>query len=293
MNAGPTARPRGPAPQQAAPEVPADLAAAATSFAVHRPLLVALDFDGVLAPLVDDPASSRPLPGTMAAVRRLAAAEGVLVALVSGRARADLLSLAGVSDRDPISVVGSHGAEFGPDAGGLPGLDDRARARLAEVRAGLRRIADRHAGVRVEDKPTAAVLHTRRAASAEIAAAATAAAVTALAGQAEVYLTQGKDVVEAAVTRVSKGVAVQRLRDGVGPGCRVLYAGDDVTDETVFTSLAEGDVGVKVGGGQTAAEFRVADPAAVRALLRTLGDLVGGAATNSRGRRARRWRRRT
>jgi trehalose 6-phosphate phosphatase len=274
VNAEPNGGAQGPPPQRFTPQVPPDLVSALTSWIAHRPLLVALDFDGVLAPLVDDPTSSRPLPEAMAAVRRLAAAEGVTVALVSGRARGDLLRLAGVTDGDLISVVGSHGAEFGPDAGGLPGLDDRARARLAEVRAELQRIADRHAGVRVEDKPTAAVLHTRRAASAETAAAATAAALTALAGQAEVYLTQGKDVVEVAVTRVSKGVAVQRLRDGVGPSCRVLYVGDDVTDETVFASLGEGDVGVKVGEGETAAEFRVADPNAVRDLLSTLAGLV-------------------
>ncbi len=259
-------------PHRLPPEVSPDLVRVAKSFAAHRPLLVALDFDGVLAPLVDDPASSRPLPGAMAAVQLLAAVPGVSVTLVSGRARADLLLRAGVGEGEPITVVGSHGAEFGPDAGPPPGLDSRAKRRLAYVRAELRRIADRHAGVRVEDKPTAAVLHTRRAASAEDAAAATTAALTGLADQAGIYLTQGKDVVEVAVTLASKGVAVQRLRDGLGPDCRVLFVGDDVTDETVFASLAEGDIGVKVGEGRTAAEFRVADPAAVREFLRTIAD---------------------
>jgi trehalose-phosphatase len=261
-------------PHRVPPEVPPDLVSAAKSLAAHRPLLVALDFDGVLAPLVDDPASSRPLPGAMAAVQRLAAVPGMSVTLVSGRARADLLRLAGVSDGGPVAAVGSHGAEFGPDAGPPPGLDGQAKRQLADVRAELGRIADRHAGVRVEDKPTAAVLHTRRAASAEDAAAATAAALTGLTDRAGTYLTQGKDVVEVAVTLASKGVAVQRLRDGLGPDCRVLFIGDDVTDETVFVSLAEGDVGVKVGEGETAAEFRVADPSAVRALLALLAELV-------------------
>ena len=79
-----------------------DLAAALAALAAdpaRRPLLVALDFDGMLAPLQDDPSASRILPGGVDALARLAGTPGVALALVSGRAMADLHTLAQVPRR--------------------------------------------------------------------------------------------------------------------------------------------------------------------------------------------------
>lgn len=74
-------------------------------------VVLALDFDGVLAPLVDDPSTSRALPAAVTALRRLAQVERLVLALVSGRAVDDLAGLAEV----PAGtwLVGSHGAERG------------------------------------------------------------------------------------------------------------------------------------------------------------------------------------
>jgi trehalose 6-phosphate phosphatase len=73
-------------------------------------------------------------------------------------------------------------------------------------------------------------------------------------------------VLDLAVTEVNKGVAIDRLRDDA----TLFFAGDDVTDETAFARLRPGDVGVKVGEGETAARYRVADPAELAALLQEL-----------------------
>jgi trehalose-phosphatase len=84
----------------------------------------------------------------------------------------------------------------------------------------------------------------------------------------------GKEVVEIAVTDVTKGTALLRLRGllRLPAAGGVLYVGDDVTDERAFAVLDDdaGDVTVKVGDGPTAARHRVPTPEAVATLLHTL-----------------------
>jgi trehalose 6-phosphate phosphatase len=63
----------------------------------------------------------------------------------------------------------------------------------------------------------------------------------------------------------------------------VLFAGDDVTDEDGFAVLRPeaGDLGIKVGTGETAAQFRVADERAVATLLTLLADARARAGSSS------------
>ena len=257
--------------------LPPELVAAVGDLCARRPLLVALDFDGVLAPIVERREDARLLTGMRRLVEELAAVDDVTVALVSGRARDDLAALSGLGDSPGVLLVGSHGAEM--DGATPPGLDAEALDRLERVVEALRGVADRYEGALVETKPSAGVLHTRQVAR-ERATAATDEALQAVGGIDGVYVTQGKEVVEVAVTEATKGASVQALREALG-AAGVLYVGDDVTDETVLESLGPSDVGVKVGEGATAARYRVASPAAVRELLRALNDLLHGEASGT------------
>jgi trehalose 6-phosphate phosphatase len=233
----------------------------------RRPLVVALDFDGTLAPLVDDPDTSRALPAAVEALRALAGASGITLALVSGRSLVDLHRRAEV----PVGTVliGSHGGERGRvGEHGLVHdpiqLTPEQDALLVQVGAGLQGAARGRDGVWVQHKPAAAVLHTRLAQPAD-ADAATEQAV-AVARDLGVDALQGKDVVEVSVLEVTKGQALLRLKDELGAAA-VVYAGDDTTDEHAFGDLAATDVTVKVGPGPTAARYRVADPDALARLL--------------------------
>lgn len=232
-----------------------------------RPLLVALDFDGTLAPLQNDPAASRIIPAGVELLARLHTDPALVLALVSGRALADLHVLAQV----PVGtrLVGSHGAERGRTApGGLERdevrLDDAQRALLAELAARAAAIATEHAGVWVETKPTSVVVHTRPA-DPDVAARAEERAV-AMGEQTGAHVLHGKAVVELAVQEAGKGQALAALRAETGART-VLYAGDDVTDERAFAALGADDVTVKVGTGPTLARFRVNDPQALVATL--------------------------
>ncbi len=236
----------------------------------RRPLLVALDFDGTLAPLQDDPARSRVIPQGVPVLARVAAAPDVALALVSGRALGDLHKLAEVPAG--TYLIGSHGAErarvtkHGLDRDVVRLTDDQAD-RLATLGAQASQIARGRDGVWVEAKPTAVVVHTRLAERSDAAAAEREA--LALGERVGTGVLHGKDVVEITVLRADKGSALAALRDELGAR-GVLYAGDDVTDEHAFAVLADDDVTIKVGDGPTAARFRVETPTALVAHLATL-----------------------
>jgi trehalose 6-phosphate phosphatase len=243
--------------------LPDGLAAALTGLAGRRPLLVASDYDGVLAPLTDEPSAAVPSPGVAEELARVAAADGVTVALVSGRGVEDLRAVSGFGG--PYRWVGSHGAEYGgPLAGELAGRRDALAERLAPLVAAV-------PGARLEVKPASVAVHVRQVA--DPAAAAVLLTDARAAVDPSLTLKPGKAVLEVAVTDADKGSAVDRLRAELGAAA-VVYLGDDVTDEDVFRTLGPADVGIKVGDGETTAAHRVSDPAAVLAVLRLLGDLL-------------------
>lgn len=259
----------------------ADLTSALERFAGRGRVLVALDFDGVLAPLVDEPSAARPLPAAVEALQRLVATTDV--ALVSGRDLDDLRACA--SPPEGVVLVGGHGTQSSLDGlGGGQRLDAQESALLQRLGAALDEIAAGHEGVHVERKPMSAVLHTRRASRAD-AEAATSAALAGPATWPGVHALRGKEVVELGAVQLGKGAGLLRLRERLSaqgePVAAVLFAGDDVTDENAFAALspADGDVTVKVGEGPTAAALRVADPAGVAAVLHALADLRAASPT--------------
>jgi trehalose 6-phosphate phosphatase len=182
--------------------------------------LVALDFDGTLAPITNNPSRARMRPAT----RRLlaAVARRYPTAVISGRARADLRKcIGGVA---VAHVSGNHGLEpWG-----------HKREYLARVRrwAGLleRRLAG-HEGVVVEDKRFSVAVHYRNARRRRRAAMAIESAVQSLSG-ARIF---GGHLVVNVVPKGAphKGVALERVRSLLRCDA-AIYVGDDVTDEDVF-----------------------------------------------------------
>jgi trehalose 6-phosphate phosphatase len=223
-------------------------------------LLVALDFDGTLAPIVNVPADARALPAAVTAIHGLAALPATRVVLVSGRAVADLAKVSGMGA--PVQLVGSHGLE--PEEGPVL-LDDEQRARLADLTAEVDALVDGAPGVRIERKPAGMAVHVRGAAP-DVGARVLDALRTVPAARPGIVATPGKAVLDLAVAEMTKGIALDRMRGDA----TVFFAGDDVTDEAVFTRLRPGDVGVKVGEGKTAAQYRVPDPTAMAAVLERL-----------------------
>jgi trehalose 6-phosphate phosphatase len=240
--------------------LPEDLVRALDAAAKTPRLLVASDFDGTLAPLVDHPADARPLPRAAEALIALAGLPSTEVVLVSGRALATLRDYSGMPSA--VHLVGSHGAEF--DTGFALEIDETL---LATITSELDAIAaDRH-GVTVESKPASVALHVRNASAADGEAALAAARAVGEASGAEI--TAGKNVLEFAVISTDKGEAVDVIRRQSDATAAVFF-GDDVTDEKAFRRMVGSDVGVKVGPGETLAAYRVDSPEDVAESLRLL-----------------------
>ena len=231
-------------------------------------LVIACDYDGTLAPFVDDPTRAVPAPGAVAALERLAALPRTTVALLSGRNRAALAQVSGADT--PVVLVGSHGSEW--EGGFDTPLDDDEVALLARVGSDLEEIVSRTPGAHVESKPTAAVLHVRPVEDPDLRARAMSEAMAGPAALDGVFVTEGKNVVEIAVREASKGAAIERLVEQTGAQVAV-FIGDDVTDERGFARLRSQDVGVKVGDGRTLADYRVPGIPALVGLLTHLADL--------------------
>jgi len=246
-----------------------ELRIALAAFAARPRVLIALDFDGTLAPFVLDPLQARSVPGGLEALRAAAALGGVTVAVVSGRDLATLAALTDIGPDDGITLIGSHGAEtnVATDTLGADFLDAEATARLSVVSAELEAIRARYPAVRLEHKPSAVVLHTRGV-EASVAEAATTATLEVGERYPGVHVMPGKNVVELTVLEANKGSAVLRVGRATDSEA-TMYVGDDVTDEHAFAALdtASGDLTVKVGEGETVAAQRVPDPASVVELL--------------------------
>lgn len=257
--------------------LPRELVGALREIARVKRLLVALDFDGTLAPEVDDPEQARAIPEAHAAVLELLALEGTRVALVSGRS---LKSLEQVSDLpDNALLIGSHGIEIrldtvqdAEDAVALDTTELRQVGLLNEVLTG---VADSFDQVWLEPKPAGFALHTRLATEHNSRVAHLVALSEATAEIENLKVRKGKNVLEFSVRSTTKGDAIEHLRAYTNASA-VFYAGDDVTDEDAFAALGPDDFGLKSGAGDTVADHRVAGPHEVAQVLALLAEFRDG-----------------
>jgi trehalose-phosphatase len=229
-----------------------------------RPLLVGLDVDGVLAPIVDHADDAMLLAGMGPAVSAVAALDDVFVAVVSGRS---LAGLAQFGFGDDVEMIGSHGMETRDHP--MEPLTDHERSLLADLDGAAVAAAERAgAGAWVERKPASVVLHVRQAddASGSIA-------LLELADVARTFdgatVKAGSGVLEAFARHTDKGTALIALAADLG-AVTTVFLGDDLTDEEAFARLSPGDVAVKVGDADTVAPHRLRDPAAVLTFLQAL-----------------------
>ena len=196
-------------------------------------VLVAVDFDGTLAPLVPDPDTSRPVDGAVDALGALARA-GADIAVVTGRDARTVVRLGGLDGVPGIVVAGLYGIETWHD-GALDTPDTPAVIR--ELRDRLPRLLAEHGAdpeVWIEDKRLSLVVQGRKAADPDAALAPLRKPLAALTDELGLELHPGRDVLELRLPGYDKAGALRRLAaDHRG----VLYLGDDLGDLPAFAEI--------------------------------------------------------
>lgn len=225
---------------------------------VDRPLFF-LDYDGTLAPIVDQPMEAYPHPDVPPLLDVVADRYPLWV--ITGRHLRDLAVLL----RKPLPAVGLHGTQQGvvgeTTESLMPAAAVTALDRLREALPDLD-------GLRVEDKPPSFAVHYRGVP--DEAAAREHLQAWAADLPDELTAIWGKKVVELRPVGYDKGVAVTRLAEA-HPEHTPIYLGDDVTDEDAFAALEALNrpvLTIKVGPGETRAQHRLPDVEAVVAYLR-------------------------
>jgi len=240
-----------------------------------------LDYDGTLADFAPSPDTVLPDAAVIGLLERLAAAEGVLPAVISGRRLAHIQKLLPVPG---LLMGGTYGIEMQ-----LPDGERRDVLPFEEVRPLLERLLPRwqaliagREGFYLEDKGWALALHGRHAApdEGEAVMAAARAEARALDFGEDFRLLGGDRFLELAPRAASKSAAVGWvLRELTPPGAVSVYLGDDDKDEEAFvTVLAAGGYAVRVSAEptETLARFRLPGPRQVRAWLGALLMARGG-----------------
>ena len=206
--------------------------------------LVALDYDGTLAPVVADPARAVPAPGAVDVLAALADRVGQ-VAVVTGRPAGVAVRLGGLDRVPRLVVLGQYGAERW-SAGRLhvpPPLPGVAAARTA--------LAGLPEGAVLEDKGLSLVVHTRRSSDPAGLQAELEPRLRAVAADHGLELHLGRLVLELRPPGFDKRAALLSLC--APPPSAVLFAGDDLGDlpayEAVRSLRAEGVPGVLVCSG--------------------------------------------
>lgn len=234
-----------------------------------RRLVLFLDYDGTLTPIVRRPEMANLSPQIRESLRSLA--ERFPVAIVSGRDLEDVRRRVGV---DELVYAGSHGFDIaGPRGLRLQQPDAmRLLPRLDEAETLLREILDVVPGCRIERKRFSLAIHYREVQKASSE--------------------QVREIVDQTVERVrdlckrpgkkvyeiqpdvdwDKGRAVEWLLQelkATGPGYLPIYLGDDRTDEDAFRVIRNRGLGILIAsrGRESAARYRLADPGEVRRLL--------------------------
>jgi trehalose 6-phosphate phosphatase len=238
-------------------------------------MLLGLDFDGTLAPIVPDPDDAALPLHVRPLLEALVARSDTRVALVSGRGVQDLRRRVDVA---AAWYAGHHGLEIeGPGVSRVHDEAQEAGRRLPGVVALLRQRFAGSSDVIIEDKGLTVSVHYRVVTDEGRAAEVRRIAHDCCRGVPGLRAANGRKIIDIGPdVEWHKGSALRFLRDTIVPpesGAPVLFIGDDRTDEDAFHELGDDGWSIVVGDlprADTVARASLASTAEVAEFLRGL-----------------------
>lgn len=208
--------------------------------------LIASDFDGTLAPIVEDPTHAHVHPEAHRAFCRIGALVGH-AAVITGRGLASVRELGrldGAAGLEKLLVKAQYGVESWDAATDtvteppLPPQIAQAKQRVEELLEELARRGHDVAGVGLEDKGRALGVHTRRTADPSGTLELVREPVARIAEELDLHVEPGRLVWEMRATPGSKANALDEVLAATGSRIAVMI-GDDLADITAFDRLHE------------------------------------------------------
>ena len=213
--------------------------------AVAHETVVALDFDGTLSPIVDDPTQARIHPDAGDVLTALAGQVGA-IAVVTGRPARQVLALGGLEEvGQAIAATGKELYVFGQygnerwSSSHRSIVGPRPPHGLATFMRELPKLLRTHdaSEAYVEDKGLAIAVHTRRLPDANEVFRRLLEPIRSLAAANDLMTEPGRNVIEVRSSGMHKGLVVDHIAEQLGPR-GFVFAGDDLGDVEAFDAVA-------------------------------------------------------
>lgn len=235
--------------------------------ATHRLLL--LDYDGTIQPFTTTPLPDQaaPSPALVKLLNGIATLPNTDVAIISGRNRTALDSW---FKKTKLTLIAEHGVwiKYGGEWYQRDAVFHDHKQSIIKI---MKHYAERTPGSFVEEKDFAVVWHYRMAPP-ELAYARSASLKHELRNalaHSGIGVFAGSKIVEVKPENITKGTAAAEILANQ-PYDFILCAGDDYTDEDMFTAVPEESYTIKVGPGATHARYQIESVSNVHRLLRRL-----------------------
>lgn len=210
-------------------------------------IILFLDFDGTLSPIVDDPMSAAIPDKIYTWLKKLSRKRGIKIGIVTGRSMQDIRKRVGLKN---IIYAANHGMEVYYNGRFILKKGRTYRRPLALIAERLNESLSGIPGIYVENKGLSVAVHLRRVSRNYHRKVQGIVKTTTMQflKKYDMQLTSGKMLIEVRpALHWNKGKAVLWIWRRIAPGYVPFYIGDDATDEDAFSALRPCGITVRIG----------------------------------------------